>query len=419
MDSALWDTLFQLAQQAIRRQDWSQAIESLTAAVEECDRSNLPPNQKALCLNNLAAVFHQLGRVDDAIDFSEQALFLYAKVAGSSSSGLPLQDIEVLDPSQLAEVGIGLYNLGELYFAAGRLSDSEAAYLSAQAKLEKSQEWEAYLACSNQLANFYLSNGRLPDAYQVLDNLNHRSEVVAYLPNEEKARILHTLSNLCDALNKHQEADSMRQQCLDILWDVWSDRELHIFQVIENMIESCLANERFEAAEQTVARGASFKQPETKIPCTIRHVQILRDLGKNQDGIELLRSCLENTAVEQTSYEAQLRTELGLCYFSMPNYNLAETAFSEAMSSLRGETPSQRIGLLYNLAASLQGQEKNEDAQDCYAKALALAEEHLSPDNSLCARIVWNYSNLLEQSGQAEQAKELKSRYVSHLQAPE
>jgi tetratricopeptide (TPR) repeat protein len=419
MDSALWDTLFQLAQQAIRRQDWSQAIESLTAAVEECNRSKLPPNQKALCLNNLAAVFHQLGRVDDAIDFSEQALFLYAQVAGINGTELPLADISNLDPAQLGEVGVGLYNLAELYLAAGRLSDSESAYLSAQSKLEKSQEWEAYVACTNQLANFYLINQRLPEAYQALKVLNERQDLDDYLPKEEKARVLHTLSNLGDALSKHDEADALRQRCLELLWTVWSDRELHILQVLENMLESCLAHQRPEAAEKILSFGARFVQSEARIPCTLRHVQILRELSRPQDGIELLRSCLENTTVELTSYEAQLRTELGLCYFALPNFELAETSFSEAISSLRGETPSQRIGLLYNLAAALQGQEKNEDAIACYSKALALAEEHLSAGNSLCARIVWNYSQLLEQSGHSDQAAQMKSRFVAHLDSPE
>ena len=399
MESTLWDTFFLLGQQAFQRGDLEQAQEAFSAAVSESQSSGLPPSTLALSLNNLAAVLHRRGALEPAIDCSERALQAYG---GQGADG---------------EMGVGLVNLAELYMLAGRMSDAESALLSAEDKLARAGDEESRRAQKDRLGQLYLQQEKLPQAIEVYRRSLEELARLEPEPEEDVARTHHVLSNLYEALDQPELAEASRQQCLKRLRKAWAEFPEALGEVLVNMAESLAVAGRVGQSVGLLEEAVNFLGQadfETLAPVQIFQLAALRDSGQAGRAVELGQVLLEQW--DSPQHLARLNNELGLCYFLHKDFGSAVASFSQALQGpLAGSDVNFRISTLYNLAAAQQGGFLLSEAASSYSLALSLAQEYLPPGHGLTARIVWNYSGLLEQLGQTDRAHALKKQFGSAL----
>ena len=390
-----------MGQQAFQKGDLEQAQEAFSAAVAECEKSQLGGSNLALSLNNLAAVLSRLGFLDPAISCAERALQAY---------GQPLSGLD-------GELGVGLLNLAELYLRRGRLTDAEAALLSAEEKLSRGGDEEARRTQKDRLGQLYLQQEKLPQAIEVYRRSIEEMRGLEPEPTEEVARTYHMLSNLHEAVGNIQEGQECRRQCLERLRSVWVDFPQSLGEVMVNMAESLAAAGRVPEALPLLEESIGYfgsSDFETGAQVHLLYLAALRDSGKAAQAVEL---GAELSALwESSAFLGRLHSEIGLSHFLLEDFSSAAGLFSRALEGpLAADDISFRISNLYNLAAAQQGGGSQEESLATYSRALSLGQEHLPPGHSLTARIVWNYSGLLEQLGHNDEAQELRDRFGAAL----
>lgn len=413
MEATLYDTFLNVGQQAFARGDWSQAQEAFQAAVSECEASRLGPSSLALALNNLAAALHRRGQLDDAIAVSEQVLVGYSEAGGLGSYS--------------GEIVVALVNLAELYMAGARWAAAETALLSAAEKFSEQVDDAARQAQKELLAQLYTHQEKFPEAraayYALLEHLRSYSPE----PADEVARIYHILSNMEEAIGEEEAAAVSRQECLTRLRALWlPEYPGALAEVLSNIAESLAAADKHGVAvgylEEAIRMLQISSEPDSahKLEATqLLAMGLLRESGQPQKGLDLGMELVEKW--EDPASVAKLLAEIGLCHFLLGDFSQARDFFQKASDSpLARQDVHFRISALYNLATAQQGLETSplalsKESEATYSLALSLAQEYLPPGHGLTARIVWNYSGLLEQNNDSEGANKMREQFGSSL----
>ena len=385
MDEARWDMFFQLGMQAYQNGDWEQAREAFGVTVEEAAKSDPPDLHLARALNNLACALSQLGQLAESVRLQEQALVLSRNLLGENH--------EV--------VAGGLLNLASDYAKMQRFGEAEALFQSA---LQRPIAPAVRIQALENLSQFYMARDKLPEAIEILTEL---TTLVRDKP-EGLARTLHSLAHLYDGTGQPAQADAARSQTLQLIEEMWGAHTLAYAEVVANMAESLMAQQRLAPAAELYAKAAAaFAQcvpaDDARLAgCRLGQLIALRDSGQ-----------LDQAArVGQQSPDTSRRwlNEYGLVLFLQKKYQQAADLFKKSLE-LPEECPvAVRISILFNLASAHMGAQDNDQALPILQNIAGLAEEHLGGEHGMTMRIWLQLSELYRQTGQTDQEQALDEK---------
>jgi len=372
MDEARWDLFFRLGMEAYNSGDWNQAIQAFEVTLDEARSLPEPDLRLARSLNNLACSLGNLGRQVESIALQEEALRLTQKLLGD--------DHELVAGSYL--------NLASDYAKLERFAEAEALFQEALRRLEKLGQPQLYAQGLENFSQFYLSQQKLPEAVDVLQAL---AKLQADQP-EPLARCLHTLTHIYDALGQTEAADASRAQALEIIEKLWGSHTLAYGEVVANMAESLMAQQRNQEAAAFFKRAAAsfaacVPQDDPRwVGCLLGQLICLRDSGQLELASQLGREVLETWQAHHPEMRRWLN-EFGLIAFLAKNYEEAASVFERSMQ-LPGDLPMPtRISILFNLGSAHMGAGDHQKSLLVLESCADLAEEHLPTEHQLTERI--------------------------------
>ncbi len=138
------------AEQPIRKVSISKEFNSPNKRANWENMLSVESSRLCRSLNNLALLYHAMGRLTDAEPLYLQAMEIRKVQLGENHP----------------DYATSLNNLGRLYYAMGRFTDAEPLYLQAMEiiKVQLGENHPDYATSLNNLAGLYHAMGRLTDA---------------------------------------------------------------------------------------------------------------------------------------------------------------------------------------------------------------------------------------------------------------
>ncbi|MFN8612428.1 MAG: tetratricopeptide repeat protein [Vulcanimicrobiota bacterium] len=362
MNDDRWELFNQLGMQAYQNGEWDQAVQAFEVTVEEASKIDPPDLRMARALNNLACALSHSGRTAESVSLQEQALSL--------SHGLLGPDHEI--------IAAGMLNLASDYAKMGRVGEAEQLFKSA---LTRQLAAPVRVQAMENLTQFYLAQQKLPEAGEVLHQLVRlQSE-----NREGQAKALHMLTHIYDATGQKLQADTTRAQALALIGDLWGDKTLAYGEVVANMAESLMAQQRLAEAAELYARALPALQgclpaDDARLAgCRLGQLICLRDSGQLDEAARV--------GGESPDRTRRWLNEYALVLFLQERFAEAAALFQQSLDLPEPLTQPARISVLFNLGSAYMGARRLEEALSILENVAVLAEEHLGGEHELTFRI--------------------------------
>jgi len=404
MDEARWDMFFQLGMQAYQAGDFDQACQAFEVAVEEARLEQPAGLTLARSLNNLACALSHRGQLGASIALQEEALALSRQVLG--------EEHEV--------VAGGLLNLASDYAKCGRLAEAEALFQNA---LSRPCSPGIRVQALENLGQFYMAQEKLPEAAEIFQQLLSAQRDQP----QNQAKTLHALTHIYDALGDLPRADASRSQTLQLIEDLWGAHTLAYAEVVANLAESLMQQQRLLHAAQMYGRAAqSFEQcvPEDDarlLGCRLGRLVALRESGQLDEAAQLGASLGDRIIDHRVSLGEISRrwlNEYALVLFLQQRYQEAAHLFERSLE-LPEELPmAARISIQFNLASAWMGAGDELAARKLLEKISGLAEEHLGGEHGMTLRIWAQLKELYRRSGQSSEEAAIDEKLTRYIRSP-
>lgn len=167
--------------------------------------------------------------------------------------------------------------------------------------------------------------------------------------------------------------------------ELWGTETLGYAEVVANMAESLMAQERLaEAAELYGKAIPSFAGcvPENDARlagCRLGQLICLRDSGQLEKAAEVGKASSDRTR--------RWLNEYGLVLFLQERFDEAAEVFQQSLDLPETLTQAARISVLFNLGSAHMGARRREEALPILENISSLAEEHLGAEHELTFRI--------------------------------
>lgn len=362
MDETRWDVFFQLGMQAYQAGDFDQARQAFEVCVEEAAQLDPPDLRLARGLNNLACALSRLGHFQQSIAIQQQGLMVSRKLLGD--------DHEV--------VAAGLLNLASDYGKLERYGEAEALYASV---LQRQCSDEVRLQALENLSQFHMARQKLPEAAETLRQM---ARVLGGQP-DRMARCLHSLANVYDALGEDLSADAARSQSLQLIEELWGKHNMAYGEVVANMAESLMAQQRLAKAAELYGQAAEALQgcvpaDDARLAgCRLGRLIALRDSGQLEEAARW--------GAASPDHSRRWLNEYGLVFFLQKRFEEAADRFRQSLE-LPEELPMPaRISVLFNLGSALMGAGQYPESLAILENIAGLAEEHLGGEHAMTGRI--------------------------------
>jgi CHAT domain-containing protein/Flp pilus assembly protein TadD len=346
----------------------------------------------ASSLNNLAALYRDLGRYQEA-----EPLYLRALEIRETALG----------PNHRA-VATSLSSLGIFYSTLGRYSEAEALQLRALEIRESelgSDHTDVALSLTN-LASLFRTLGRYAEAEPLLLRALEINERELGPNHLDVAGILNNLAGLCGDLGRHEESESLHLRSLKIRQNVLGPKHLDVALSLNNLAVLFDNLGRYAEAEPFYLRALEIQEVELgpdhpDIATTLSNVAgLYHDLGRRTEAEPLELRALEiRESVFGPNHPdvAASLTGLGALYYDLGRYAEAES------SHLRSLEIKERVfgpdhpdvgTSLNNLAFLYDELGRFAEAEPLYLRALKINEEVFGPNHPDVALSLNNLAHL-------------------------
>jgi tetratricopeptide (TPR) repeat protein len=311
-------------------------------------------------LNNLAALLHTAGRLEEAEELYLQALPLYESVTGESSP----------DTSSC------LNNLGEIHRLRGDLPGAEkyfARALEAREKhFRKSIEELAYTLTSQ--GALMHTQGNLAGAAR---NHERALDLQERFPTENALPVSASMNNLAEVYrrtNRLDEAESLYRRALEIREKNLGPLHPEVAVVLNNLGVLLRERQDWVQAEQYLSRAANIWIKAAPgghplaIPSLINYGEVLAESGLLLRSEAILLRALEMCPAyvgPNHEYVARVKNDIGSLHLRLGKGASAEQWFQEALIAVQGgPTPSvtQRQAAERGIVRAVAMQGRKDDA---------------------------------------------------------
>ncbi|MBX3168873.1 MAG: tetratricopeptide repeat protein [Candidatus Eremiobacteraeota bacterium] len=362
MNEERWELFNQLGMQAYQNGEWEQAVQAFEVTVEEAAKLDPPDLRLARGLNNLACALSHQGQIAQSVGLQEQALGLSHQLLGP--------DHQV--------IAAGMLNLASDYAKLGRVAEAEQLFKSA---LTREMATRVRVQAMENLTQFYMAQQKLPEASEVLQEL---VRIQGDSP-QSRAKALHMLTHIYDATGQKLQADTTRAQTLALIEDLWGAQTLAYAEVVANMAESLMAQERLADAAELYAKaipafaGCVPADDARLAGCRLGQLICLRDSGQLEKAAQVGKDAPDQTR--------RWLNEYGLVLFLQERFDEAAELFQRSLELPETLTQAARISVLFNLGSAHMGARRREQALPILENIASLAEEHLGAEHELTLRI--------------------------------
>ncbi len=320
----------------------------------------------ATSLNNLATLYDEQGKYEQAEPLHLRALEIYEKILGAEHP----------------DTATSLNDLAGLYESQGKYEQSEALYLRAL------EIWEKVLGAEhpdtaeslNDLAVLYLSQGK----YEQAEPLHLRAleiwEKVLGAEHPLTATSLNNLAVLYESQGKYEQAEPLCLRALEIWEKVLGAEHPDTASSLNNLADLYYHQGKYEQAEPLYLRALEIRE---------------KVLGPEHP--------LTATSLNNLAY----------LYGSQGKYEQAEALFQRALEireKVLGAEHPDTASSLNNLAVLYKSQGKYEQAEPMNLRALEIREKVLGAEHPNTARVMFHLGNLYKVTGRLSQAEPLLLR---------
>lgn len=386
------------------------------------------PDEEAI-LNNIVAIYEQLGQTQTAQEYRQQALEFRREMGDRSQEEVTKEKallITEIGRNEKEETIVQVNKLeGEVavLFAVGN-TDNQVALKSYQQALamvrqQKNRPWEAEILYQMGLVYEQLGEHQAAlEAYrqtlqirQEIDNrvkekatllrtvrfgtdhiIEIRSEsgkvttfhnaggAIVFAP--EKEDILIKTGNAYKALGQHQAALESYQQALAIVRQDKGKRYLTEGEILDR-IASVYDNLQYEAAltaYQELLASARQKNNQTEEGWALNSIgTVYKNLGRYQSALTSYQSALaivnqmklRSPNANMNNFEGAILNNIGTVYEQLGQYPTALESYQKALTIVRDL--SQRQATLINIGSAYEQMTRYSEALESYDRALAVA----------------------------------------------
>jgi tetratricopeptide (TPR) repeat protein len=368
---------------------WAQAQEWLKACLQMTEkRCGADHPETAGSLNNLAGLYHSMGRYPEAAPLLMRSLSIYEQQLGA-------------DHPQTAQI---LNNLAGLYQAIGRYPEAEPLYVRSLAIREQQLRADhPYTASSlNNLAELYRLMGRYPEAEPLLVRSLSIYEQQLGADHPQTAIILNNLANLYKVMGRYPEAEPLLVRSLSIREQQLGANHPDTAQILNNLAGLYQAMGRYLEAEPLLVRSLSIREQQLGAdhPDTAGSLnnlaELYRAMGRYLEAESLLvrsLSIYEQQLGANHPDTASSLNNLAALYHSMSRYPEAEPLLVRSLSireqQLGVDHPDTALSL-NNLAWLYNAMERYSEAESLYLGALEILFSRWGEDHPT-TKSVWSY----------------------------
>jgi tetratricopeptide (TPR) repeat protein len=268
---------FHMLAYLLGNEDRQQAEKMYQRALQGYEKAWGPEHTSALTtVNNLGALYADLGRLDEAEKMYQRALQGKEKACG-------LEHPSTLDTFN---------NLGNLYWKLGRLDEAEEMYQRALQGYEKAwgPEHTSALTTVNNLGALYADLGRLDEAEKMYQRALQGFEKAWGPEHTSIFDTFNNLGNLYTNLGRLDEAEKMYQRALQGFEKAWGPEHPSTFTMVKNLGAHYTDLGRLDEAEKMFQRALQGEEKrlghEHKECCCLRLVLAILDTIREDAGTE-------------------------------------------------------------------------------------------------------------------------------------
>ena len=438
-----WRSTVKAGKAAFQKEVFVVAETCFTTAMAAVEKLYPSGSEMAICCNNLAAVYKQQGKLDQAEKLFERALSIDERVSGKDSlaAANSLNNLSICCESleryskarsyaeralAIAEkfekpVGViaskALNNLSTIANATGEFQLAEQHARSALAideAIQRSDDIRVQVDLQN-LAEICITLGKFEEAQSLLNRVITCQETNPD-SSEGVAELYSNLGKLSLVKGASEDAETNFKKALEIFEETFGVNDLRVGKTLNHLALAYAAEGKTRLAEATYKRAhAVFKQvikPSSYSASIVLNNLALLDTSV--EGSERAIKTLENSSAYGGFNKAGYTIDnLATLYTSQGMFDEAEKLYQNALKlneAMFGIESYETATTLNNLANLKTLQMKYVEAEQLYKKAIAmkrktLGEQH--PDVAICLK---NYAVLLRRMKRLEEACELENK---------
>lgn len=412
----------------------------------------------AMVMNNFAALYAQLSRMDEAEQFYKQAIEVGEKLYGKDSPNVSIgwlnlgqlyydwgkfkEAREVLEhalstfktPESKATMfyAVCLHHMGELNRLEGNYKLSEQFFKQAVSEAATSigKNHPYYAGALQNLGELYTRLGRYKEAETLY---NEALAIYERQPNPEfpgKAKIWHELAFLYEEQGKYEQATEMCQKALKLREKIFGKKHGE-YAASLNCLATIYASEgKYKEAEPLLIECLDVRK-SVYGPDSPKYIRSLKNLGSlytDEGKLELAESTLNKALqIAELKFKADhadvtdIVRELQEVYEKQNKIAEAIPLSQRNLASLEknfGLTSIRYAEGLREVASLTTKQNKYKEALALYKKALAIDEKELGEKSTTVAKdlsAIANVYTLMKDTASAKQAEDRAEKIKATL----
>jgi len=345
------------------------------AAVEDSLQFREDDSRRGKALNNLAALYHTIGKLDEAAPGYRQALELFQRTLGDES----------------AEVASTSNNLGEIERSLGRYAEAEKLYQR---------------------------------ALSIRETLLRKAATDA-------ASTLNSLAVSGGAQGEYDRANLRHEQALALNKQFHGESSLPVSVTLNNMAELRRLRKQYAEAGDLYARSLEIRETvlgreHPDVAVVLNNLAALRqDEGKLDEAEPLYRRALEireRVFGEGNGFTGNSWNNLAGLLRQKGDLGGAREAYGKAVGHWEKGAPGgnpQFAMVLGNYGEFLSSIDAMEEAEPLVRRALAMAEEHLGAQHPETTRCLSVLATLHLRQGKGRSAEQLFARALQSANSTE
>jgi CHAT domain-containing protein/Tfp pilus assembly protein PilF len=312
----------------------------------------------AMCLNNLAFVYHAQGRYAEAESLLNRVMAITEKALGPDHP----------------DSATCLNNLAMLYQDQGRYADAEPLFSRALAIWEKAlgPDHPDVATCLNNLAALYQDQGRYAEAEQPLNRSLAIKEKALGPDHPGVAMCLNNLAFVHQTQGRCADAEPLFSRALAVWEKALGPDHPDVATCLNNLAALYQDQARYADAEPLFSRALAIWE---------------KALGPDHPDVA---TCLNNLAA--------LYQDQGRCADAEPLFSRALAIWEKAL----GPDHPDVATCLNNLAALYQNQGLYAEAEPLYTRALEIMEKAFGPDHPHLAKVLTHETLIHSIQGRVE-----------------
>ena len=442
------DAIFTAMREHYARGDYAAAqieAQKYTDAIKARFGVNHP--NYAGALNNLATMYAERGKYEDAEGLYKRALIIREQTLGANhldvastlgnlanvyseqgkygdAEGLYTRALVVKELALGADhldVALTLTNLAVVYKAQGRYTDAEGLYRRALAIREQALGGSHPDVAStlNNLAIVYRAQGRYTEAEGLYRRALAIWEQTLGSDHPNVAAALNNLANVCDIQGKHDEAEKYYRRALAMIERAFGASHPRVAAALNNLSVAYVAQGRYADAEVLCKRALAIREqalgpshPDVAIALnSLANVYDIQGKHDEAEGLYQRALAIQEQALGPSHPDVALTlNNLAGVYMVRGRYTDAEGLYKRAIviaeDALGPSHPDVALSL-DNLANVYRDQSKYAEAEGLYRRAFAIRNQALGASHPVTAHTLNNLSNIYRVQGKSGEAEGL------------